>query len=150
MHAAAVESSDPFAAQLVALVMGLGGIVVYRVALDEYASRALDPDPTTLASLLETQTAKVARLIAASWELSDRILDALDEQGGDDAEPPASSLGRSLRFGRLVGALAVLKIHGRADDDAGFVTMAAAGAAGERFERLWGRLTWPPDSPPES
>jgi hypothetical protein len=144
VHAAAVESADPFTAQLVALLMGLGAIVVYRIALDQYAARRLSPDATALASLLEAQTAKVARQIAASWELSERVLEALEEQQPEQAEP-ASSLGRSLRFGVVVGALSVLRSHDRIDDDAGLATLATAGGVGERFERLWGRLTWPPD-----
>jgi HD-like signal output (HDOD) protein len=144
MHAAAVETSDPFAAQLVALVMGLGAIVVHRTALDLYASRGLTPDATALASLLEAQTAQVARQIAASWELSQRVLEALEQQQPENVEQPASSLGRSLRFGVVVGAVSVLRSHDRIDDEAGLATVAAAGGVGERFERLWGRLTWPP------
>ena len=146
LHAAAVEASDPFTAQLVALVMGLGAIVVYRCALDHYAARNLPPEPTAVASLLDEQTPKVARQIAASWELSERVLDALDEQQQTRVERPASSLGRSLRFGIWVGAWSVLRSHDRIDDDAGVATLTAAGGVGERFERLWGRLTWPAET----
>lgn len=142
-HAALVESTDPFAAQLVALVMGLGTIVVYRIALDQYAARSLTPDATAIASLLDEHAATAARQIAASWELSERVLEALEEQQAERVERPASALGRSLRFGLVVGALSVLRTHGRIDDDAGLATLAAAGGTGERFERLWGRLTWP-------
>jgi HD-like signal output (HDOD) protein len=143
LHAAAVEASDPFSAQLVALVMGLGAIVVYRCALDEYAARNLSLEPAAVASLLEEQAPKVARQIAASWELSERVLDALDEQQSQRVERPPSALGRSLRFGTWIGALSVLRSYGRVDDDAGAATLATAGGVGERFERLWGRLTWP-------
>jgi len=144
VHATAVEASDPFTAQLVALLMGLGAIVVYRIALDQYAARKISPDATALSSLLEAQTAKVARQIAASWELSPRVLEALEQQQPEKVEQPASSLGRSLRFGVVVGALSVLRSRDRIDDDAGLATLAAAGGVGKRFERLWGRLTWPP------
>jgi hypothetical protein len=143
LHAAAVEASDPFTAQLVALVMGLGAIVVYRCALDHYAARNLSPEPAAVASLLEEQTPKVARQIAASWELSERVLEALDEQQAERVERPPSALGRSLRFGTWVGALSVLRSHEVIDDDAGTATLAAAGGVGDRFERMWGRLTWP-------
>src|SRR5260370_205090 len=44
-HAAIVEKSDPFAAQLLGLVSGLAGIVVFRVVLDLYeAHPKLHPD----------------------------------------------------------------------------------------------------------
>jgi HD-like signal output (HDOD) protein len=145
MHAVAVESSEPFPAQLAALVMGLSAIVVYRCVLDHYAARRLRPDATAVASLLEEQTPKVARQIAAGWELSDRVLEALDEQRFERVAPPASSLGRSLQFGLLIGALSVLRSHDRIDDEAGLDTLAAAGGTGDRFERLWSRLTWPPE-----
>jgi HD-like signal output (HDOD) protein len=149
VHAAAIESSDPFTAQLVALVMGLGTIVVYRYVLEQYAARRMRPEPTAVASLLEEQAPKVARQIAASWELSERVLEALEEQQAERVERPASSLGRSLRFGLLIGALSVLRSHDRIDDEAGLATLVGAGGTGERFERLWGRLTWPPEVEPE-
>jgi hypothetical protein len=123
--------------------MGLGAIVVFRVALDQYAARRLPPDPAALASLLDEHTANVAHRIATSWELSDRVLVAIDEQRVHKGERPESALGRSVRFGLLAGALSVLRTHERIDDDEGLASLAAAGGAGQRFERLWGRLTWP-------
>src|SRR5690606_25212644 len=108
VHAAIVENADPFAAQLVALVTGLATIVVFRVAMDQYAAQdTLRPDATTIAGLLNDHTPDVARRIASSWALSERILEALEDQlPGRPA--PQSALGRSLRFGRVVGALTVL------------------------------------------
>jgi HD-like signal output (HDOD) protein len=145
MHAVAVESSEPFAAQLATLVMGLGAIIVYRSVLEQYSARRMQPDPTAVASLLDEQTPRVARQLAAGWELSDRVLEALDEQRFERVAPPASSLGRSLQFGLLIGALSVLRSHDRIDDEVGLDTLAAAGGSGDRFERLWSRLTWPPE-----
>lgn len=55
-----------------------------------------------------------------------------------------SSFGRSLAFGRVVGALAVLHSHGRIDEAAGKALMRASGGAGLQFERLWVRLTTAP------
>ena len=98
--------------------------------------------------MLEEQTPRVARQIAASWELSERVLEALDEQQHTRIERPPSALGRSLRFGVWIGALSVLRSHDRIDDDTGAATLAAAGGVGEKFERLWGRLTWPAEAEP--
>jgi HD-like signal output (HDOD) protein len=141
-YAATVEGADLFAAQLIALVHGLGTIVVYRVALDQYQSRGIAPDPTALASLIEEQGAGVAKLIAASWELSERVLGALAEQAPAPSGPE-SALGRSLRFGRLAGALSVLRTNDVIDDDIGRASFAAAGGTGSRLEKLWNRLSWP-------
>ncbi len=87
-YAAVVVNADPFAAQLLALVNGLGAIVVFRVALDQYAARPdLRPDAATIVSLLDTHTSRVARAIASSWDLSGRILAALEDQETTSAEP---------------------------------------------------------------
>ncbi|MGH8220220.1 MAG: HDOD domain-containing protein [Steroidobacteraceae bacterium] len=142
-HAAIVTDSDPFAAQLLGLTMGLGAIVVFRVALDRYAARsAAAPNAAVIAALLEAQTAAVASRIAASWELSDRILTALDDQvpAAEEARKPIS-LGRSLRFGRLMGALATLASAERLTDETARATMLGIGATELQFDRIWTRLT---------
>lgn len=145
VHAVVVETADPFAAQLLALVTGLGAIVVFRVALDQYAARKdLRPDATALAALLDSHTADVARRIAGSWELSERILEALEEQLPGKPLRPASPLGRSLRFGLLAGALSVLDTNDVIDDDTGLASLAAAGGIGPRFERMWARFSQHP------
>jgi HD-like signal output (HDOD) protein len=147
LHAAVVENAEPFAAQLLALVIGLAAIVVYRVALDVYAARRLTPDATALASLLDEHTAEVAHRIAGTWELSAPMLEALDDMRPERVTWPQSALGRSLRFGLTAGALSMLKTADRIDDDVGLVSLAAAGGEGSRFERLWERLTWPEPEP---
>ena len=58
-HAAQVENADPFAAQLLALTMGLGAIVVYRIVIDR-AHTLLDgrtPHPAVIISLIDSQCA---------------------------------------------------------------------------------------------
>src|SRR5690606_40565681 len=57
---------------------------------------------------------------------------------------PQSALGRSLRFGRVVGALTVLDANKVLDEDTGLATLAAAGGTGPRFERMWSRFTGRP------
>jgi HD-like signal output (HDOD) protein len=150
-YAAVVVNSDPFAAQLLALVNGLGAIVVFRVALDQYSARAgLRPDAATIVALLDAHTASVARSIAASWDLSGRILAALEDQVPGTAMHDPTPLGRALRFGRFIGALAVLNTKGIIDDDAAKAALLANGAAGAHFERIWERLAAkPPKTPPK-
>ncbi len=141
-HAAIVEDTDPFAAQLLGLTMGLGAIVVFRVALEEYAARpGVKPEPAVIAALLDAHGAAVARRIAASWELSDRILVALEDQIPAAQVRERTSLGRSLYFGRLIGALAVLQVNKRVGGDVAKASILASGATGFQFERIWARLT---------
>ncbi|HEY8509336.1 MAG TPA: HDOD domain-containing protein [Steroidobacteraceae bacterium] len=148
VHAAIVEDSDPFAAQLLALIMGLSEIVVYRVAMDQYAARPeLKPNPGVISKLLGQSAARVAHRTAASWDLSGRILAALEDQIPDVPMHEPTSLGRSLRFGRLVGALAALRAHDLVNDDVARASMIASGASGPTFERIWARLTGQPLNP---
>jgi HD-like signal output (HDOD) protein len=149
-YAAVVVNSDPFAAQLLALMNGLGSIVVFRVALDQYAAHAsFEPDAATIISLLDRHSASVARSIASSWDLSGRILAALEDQVPTGMAHEPTPLGRSLRFGRFMGALAVLNMKGIVDDAAAKASMLANGASGAHFERMWERLTGKPAKPAE-
>lgn len=147
-YAAVVVNSDPFAAQLLALMNGLGSIVVFRVALDQYASRTgVRPDAATIVSLLDAHASKVARQIAASWDLSGRILAALEDQTPGAMAHDPTPLGRSLRFGRFIAALAMLNAKGIVDDAAAKASLLANGASGAHFERIWERLTAKPPKP---
>ncbi|HUI63009.1 MAG TPA: HDOD domain-containing protein, partial [Steroidobacteraceae bacterium] len=59
-----VEKADPFTAELLSLVMGLAGIVVFRVAMDQYAaSPRLVPHASVIAWLLDNHCAATARRI---------------------------------------------------------------------------------------
>jgi HD-like signal output (HDOD) protein len=145
-HASQVENDDPFAAQLLALTMGLGVIVIYRIIIDR--SRELlngkSPHPAVIISLIDSQCAGVAKRVAASWELSERVLTALEEQRPrrrtSDQQVPLSPLGRSLAFGRKLAALAVLHEHGRISEDTVRASMALEGASAEEFDSIWVKL----------
>lgn len=138
-HAAILENADPFAAQLLALMMGLATIIVYRVALDEYMARQVPPLPGVMVQLIDSQSATVARHVAASWELSERIDAALADQV---ASPLASksALGRSLQFGQFIAALAVLRQHNIIDDDGVAAALRTGGELAPAYERIWSRL----------
>jgi HD-like signal output (HDOD) protein len=144
-YAAVVVNTDPFAAQLLALVNGLGAIVVFRVALDQYAAHpSLRPDAATIVSLLDAHTSRVARAIAASWDLSGRILAALEDQAPSGMVQDPTPLGRSLKFGRFIAALAVLTTKKLIDEPAAKAALDASGASGAHFERIWDRLIGKP------
>ena len=100
MHAAAVEASDPFTAQLVALVMGLGAIVVYRCVLDQYAARqtarpSRRPSRRCSTSRRRRSRGRSRRAGSCRTTCSRRSR----SNSSDEVERPPSSLGRSLRFG---------------------------------------------------
>lgn len=140
-YAAIVEGSDPFAAQLLALLMGLGGIIVFRMAFDRCAGQGqAAPPPEVIAAMIDRHGARAAHAIAAGWELSERALAALAEQGVDAEARALSPLGRSVWFGRLTGALAVLRSSGAVSDEAALASLRAAGTPAQQSERIWLRL----------
>lgn len=144
-HHFLVEKSEPAAAELLSLVMGLAGIVVFRVTIDQYAKNPrLRPDAGVVASLLDTHSASVARRIGASWELSEPTLAGLDGQAIATTTYP-TALGRSVYFGRLVGALAILRISHMIDDETAKASIPVTNMPEAQVDRMWTRLTHKPE-----
>jgi len=146
-HAALVERVDQFAAELLCLVSGLAEIVLFRAAMDHYAStsKKKQPSAAVMASLLASQSATFAWHIGASWELSELMLAALEEQMVESE--PTTPLGRSLRFGRCAGALAVLRTNSVIDDKTARLSLPDAGMSPAHLQCMWRRLL---DKPEES
>jgi len=148
-HAALVERADQFAAELLCLVTGLAEIVLFRAAMDHYASsgsrKQQQPAPVVMASLLASQSATFAWHIGANWELSELMLGALEEQM--IASEPTTALGRSLRFGRCAGALAVLRTNNMIDDPTARQSLPDGGMSPAHLKCMWRRLL---DKPEES
>jgi HD-like signal output (HDOD) protein len=146
VHAAMVERADPFAAELLSLLWGLADVVLFRAVLERYAAAAargkLRPDARVIAALLESHSARLAGRIGAGWELSEGSLAALEQQAGEGE--PATPLGRSLHFGRLIGALAVLRINGAIDEATARASFPRCPLAREQLERMWVRITEKP------
>lgn len=124
-------------AHMVALVHGLGSIVVMQLVRDEYARRPqLVPDPDVAAALLGHSGAAAAR-IAAAWELPAAVLEALDAGASEVAD--LSPLARSLRMGRVIAAATMLVRNGTLDDASALASLAAIdtdGAAPGILQRL--------------
>jgi hypothetical protein len=140
-----MEESDPYAAELLSLVMGLAEIVVFRVTMDQYAKLPrLRPDAGIVSSILDAHSAPVARRIGASWELSEPTLAGLDGQSINTTQYP-TALGRSLYFGRVVGALAVLRVNHVIDDNLGKASIPSTSMPQAQIERMWARLTPKPE-----
>jgi hypothetical protein len=146
-HAALVERADPFAAELLSLICGLAEIVLFRAAMDYFAgsSRKAPPDPVVIASLLASQTAAFAWQIGAGWELSELTLAALEEQMVE--ADPTTPLGRSLRFGRLAGALAVLHSNSIVDEATLKVSLPDGGLSLPHLKCMWTRLLQKQEDP---
>jgi HD-like signal output (HDOD) protein len=142
-HATQIENAEPFVAQLIGLLYGLSAIVVFRIVRDQFAAHPqLAPDPASVARLLETWVAPTAGRIAASWELSQRIQYALESQTLAAEMQMENSLGRSLKFGRVAGAVIVLCRVGRLSEaEARAILVSGADARRSKIEKLWERFS---------
>ena len=84
--------------------MASASIAIFRLARDEFAEHPeVAPSPALLARLIDQYSAPTAARIAASWELSERIVDALAEQelAAGASAPRRAALGQALYFGRV-------------------------------------------------
>lgn len=144
-HASLVERANPFAAELLTLIWGLAEIVLFRAVLEHCAPARGGIDPLVIASILDSHSTAFAWHIGAEWRLSEEMLAALEEQML--ASEPATPLGRSLRFGRRAGALAVL--HGNAiiDEASLRASLPASGLSPAHLESMLKRLLRPHEDP---
>ena len=140
-HATQIENAEPFVSQLIGLLYGLSAIVVFRIVRDQFAAHPhLNPDPGSIARLLETWVAPTAGRIAVSWELSERVQYALESQTLAAELQMENSLGRSLKFGRVAGALIVLCRLGRMTEQEARAIWSPGEGRRSQIERLWDRL----------
>jgi HD-like signal output (HDOD) protein len=147
-HAALVTRENPFAAELLTLISGLAEIVLFRAVL-EHRSRSAGGDgvdPLVIASILDSHSASFAWHIGADWRLSDEMLAALEEQMVSGSEP-ATPLGRSLRFGRRAGALAVLHANSIITDASLRASLPPSGLSPPHLESMLKRLLRPHEDP---
>jgi len=143
-HAVNVEQSEPFVSQLIGLLYGLSAIVVFRIVRDQFAAQPhLNPNPGSIARMLETWVAPTAGRIAVSWELPERVQYALESQTLAAELQMENSLGRSLKFGRVAGSVIVLCRLGRLTEaEARAIVLAGEGRRRET-ERVWDRYMAP-------
>jgi HD-like signal output (HDOD) protein len=147
-HAALVTRENPFAAELLTLISGLAEIVLFRAVL-EHSSRSGGRDvidPLVIASILDSHSASFAWHIGADWRLSEEMLAALEEQMVSGSEP-ATPLGRSLRFGRNAGALAVLHANSIISDASLRASLPPSGLSPPHLESMLKRLLRPHEDP---
>jgi HD-like signal output (HDOD) protein len=139
-HAALVERTNPFAAELLCLVGGLAEIALFRAVLEHCAPSPGREgiDPMVIVSILDSHAARFAWHVGADWRLSQEMLAALEEQMA--APEPATALGRSLRFGRRAGALAVLHANSIINAESVRASLPPSGLSPAHLESMLKRL----------
>jgi HD-like signal output (HDOD) protein len=143
-HAKLVERDDAFAAQLMGLLQGLGAIIVGRVVRDQYARQpGLVADAEVVTALLDAWAVPAALRVAGKWQLPEHIHTAVARSQAGKAP---DSLGRSLRYGQLVGALALLCKHGRMEEPEALAMLARVEPRQHATADIWKRVRRSVDS----
>jgi HD-like signal output (HDOD) protein len=132
LHATRVECVDAFSARLLALLLGLASNSVFRI-VREQCPAAGTIRPAAMARLLNDCVQPMARRIAENWQLSAELCNVL-------SAPAVSGLARSLRFGRLAGALIVLVNRGHLRELSARAIVLADDSRRVEADRLWSRL----------
>jgi len=132
LHAARIERTDAFGARLLVLLLGLASNAVFRIVREHCHPEAEIVRPVAVAKLLDDWIAPMALRIAESWQLSAGLCDVL-------AAPAGPGLARSVRFGRLAGALLILVNHGHMRELSARAIVLADDHRAE-VDRLWSRL----------
>ncbi len=142
-YARYVARIDPFSAQMLGLLHGLGSIVVVQVVRDSYERHPeVAPDPGRVRQLLEQWSAPTALRLQQGWDLPVSIAPALEDQRRDVPLQDLTPLGRSLRVGRIVGAAAMMHRLRQIDVDTVLLLMQQGlGMREEVAARIWERLS---------
>jgi HD-like signal output (HDOD) protein len=132
LHAARIERVDAFSARLLVLLLGLASNAVFRIAREQ----GLDANivrPPAMAKLLDEWVPPTALRIVENWQLPADLRNVL-------SAPSAPGLARSLRFGRLAGALLVLVNRGHLRELSARAIVLADDHRRAEVDRLWSQL----------
>jgi len=132
LHAPRIEGADAFSARLLVLLRGLASNTVFRIAREHCLSEHTTP-PAAMAKLLDEWVPPMALRIAENWQLPMDLCNVL-------SAPAEPGLARSLRFGRLAGALLVLVNRGHMRELSARAILLADDHRRAEVDRLWSRL----------
>ncbi|HEU5134245.1 MAG TPA: HDOD domain-containing protein, partial [Steroidobacteraceae bacterium] len=132
LHAVQLEGADAFSARLLVLLRGLASNTVFRIARENCVDVS-NIRAAAMAQLLDDWVPPTAQRIAENWQLPADLCNVL-------SAPAAPGLARSLRFGRLAGALLVLVTHGHMRELSARAVLLADDHRRTQVNRLWSRL----------
>ena len=131
LHAVHLEDADAFSARLLVLLRGLASNAVFRIAREHCLVDNIPP--TAMARLLDDWVPPMSLRIAENWQLPKDLCAVL-------SAPAEPGLARSLRFGRLAGALLVLVNSGHMRELSARAIVLADDRRRAQVDRLWSRL----------
>ena len=131
LHAVHIEGADAFSARLLVLLRGLASNAVFRIAREHCPVNNIPP--AAMAKLLDDWVPRMALRIAENWQLPRDLCAVL-------SAPAEPGLARSLRFGRLAGALLILVNSGHLRELSARAIVLADDERRAQVDRLWSRL----------
>jgi len=133
-YALQVRPGDRFEAQMAVLLRALGPLAVYGATLDVYGRNPqVGPNPALCSELLVTRAAKASVRIAHDWQMTPRLIAALE---GAADEP----LSQVLLVGELFGTAASLQSYRSVTSDELQEFLAAAQLPPAQTAALWQSL----------
>lgn len=140
--ARSIGNADPFIAQLIGLLGPLARIVLFRLTMESYREHPdVLPRAEVFIRAMQLQGPNVAGFIAATWELSDPSIRALQEQTDKAAPATMSPLGQAIYFGELGGALALLAKRGIYAVEGAQALLMEQGLSREATLEIWDAAT---------
>jgi HD-like signal output (HDOD) protein len=140
---ARLTGADPFVAQILGLITMLAHIVLFRLTMDKYRDQPnVLPRADVFITVIKEHRARMAGLIAKTWELSEVSLKALQDQEQQIPPEQMSMLGRSTYFSALCGGLATLAAADGSCTDVEAQSLLQAQGLGEATRlALWSAAT---------
>ena len=132
LHAVRIDRADAFSARLLVMLLGLASNAVFRIAR-EHCPGADNIRPAAMARLLDDWVPPTAMRIAENWHLPADLRGIL-------LAPAEPGLARSVRFGRLAGALLMLVKRGHMRELSARAIVLADDHRRAEVDRLWARL----------
>ena len=132
LHAVRIERADAFSARLLVMLLGLASNAVFRI-VREHCPDVSNLRPAAMAKLLDDWVPSTAMRIAENRQLPAELRGVLSAPG----EP---GLARSVRFGRLAGALLLLVNRGHMRELSARAIVLADDHRRAEVDRLWSRL----------
>lgn len=137
-HARAGLDTEPIVARLLGMLSLLANIVLFRITMDKYREHPnVLPRAEVFIKAIQLHRARIAGLVAQTWQLTDMSITAFTEQQQQIVPSRLSSLGRCLYFGDLCGAQATLAAHGSYPNDAALALLVEQGADRETARSMW-------------
>lgn len=141
-HARQSGAADPFVTLLLSMLTQLANIVLFRVTMDKYREYPnVLPRAEVFIAAIRAHRARMATLIATTWELADPSMVALREREDRISPERMSAIGRCVYYAELGGSLALLAARKVYSQDGAQAILKQQGLREEEVQTLWQAAT---------